>query len=330
MGMILSINTQKKCVARPSVKRSEATNPPISIGTYIIIMGKRMTKEVKEIYFTSLLEKLEKGVRPSKICEQLGVSKQSLQYHLSSLKKKGLIEKVGYGTWRVLPKRSKVNSTNHTTPHQSVRGHAFIWKVQIKRNINWKNRLNFMGVKYTLVSGKSVPRILLNGKKVWFTRGGVVIFEPRSFFAKNSITSKGQAVQELDRTVKAIEKLLELDLRGYRFTTSREHYGLIKNELARQYNGKGEKMYIRDENNSFWMWIDDSLSLGELENNEMMINKQVQDWWNDAKDNKFNITMTDIKGIAMRQEILTKTTKQISNNLISLTKLVYDLENSRK
>ena len=79
----------------------------------------------------------------------------------------------------------------------------------------------------------------------------------------------------------------------YKFTTLREHYALIKNELARQYNDKGEKLYIRDDGKC-WMWIDYSKGEHELESNEVILNKKIQEWYNDQKKYNFEVTPTFI------------------------------------
>jgi len=85
------------------------------------------------------------------------------------------------------------------------------------------------------------------------------------------------AVWELDSTVKMLGRALKISLEGYRFTTSREHYGMIKNEMARQYNDKGDKLFISDDE-GIWLWIDDSHGLAELETNEPTNSRMVQGW----------------------------------------------------
>ncbi len=101
---------------------------------------------------------------------------------------------------------------------------------------------------------------------------------------------KGKAVFEMDKLVKAFLKELNLKFKPYRFTTSREHYGILKNELARQYNDKGKKMHIRSEDGTIWMWIDDSKGLGgELENDEVNTSRQVQNFWNNHKAHNFKV-----------------------------------------
>jgi len=242
----------------------------------------------KKVILHLIVSEIKKGKNPSKISEEHKIKKQTLQYYLRQLKKSGVIEKRGYGVWVVLKEVSK-SSKAHKIKKQ-IRGHAFNWKIKFKHDIVWERRLKKQGIKYQLIGiNKTTPRIIFNNKKIWFTKTGLVIYEPQSFFSRSSHTSKGMAVWELDKTIKMLGRALEIDLRGYRFTTSREHYGMIKNELARQCNNKGEKIYVSD-NEGIWMWIDDSHSLAELETNKPTISKNVQDWYNDHKKHNFEVT----------------------------------------
>ncbi len=270
-----------------------------------------MEKEVKNETYPHLgkkflLLRIISGIKEEKsistIAKETNSSKQKLQYYIRQLKENGTIEKISYGVWKV--KRSKNFQLRHVkevkkindkkTPKiKQVRGHAFTWRIRFRHNIDWERRLKRYKIKYSRVGITKTLRIIFDTKKIWLTKYGLVIYEPKSFFATNSIQSKGMAVYELDNTIKRLGRKLLIDLSNYQFTTSREHYGLIKNELARQYNKNGEKLYIK-ENGKIWMWIDDSHSLNELENNDMMLNKKIQHWYNDNKKHNFDVTSSFI------------------------------------
>jgi len=249
-------------------------------------------KRVKKLRLLLIISEIKAGKNPSKISKEHKINKKTLQNHLGELKKMGCIEKVGYGTWKVL--KEVLVSSKATSLKKQIRGHAFNWKVKFKKEIDWKRRLKNNKIKYQLIGiNRSTPRIIFNDKKIWFTKTGLVIYEPKSFFARSSHTSKGMAVWELDKTIKALGRCLKIDLNWYRFKTSREHYGMIKNELARQYNNNGEKLYIVDDEGA-WMWIDFSHGIDELETNEPFNSRMVQNWYNDHKKNKFEVTSTFI------------------------------------
>jgi len=244
----------------------------------------------KKVILDLIISNLKKGISPAQICKEKNIKKQTLQYYLRELKKKGIVQKVAYGTWTIKKEVSK--TTKATKNPKQIRGHAFTWRIRFKTEVDWKKRLEKFKIPHeTLGVRGNTPRIILNNKKIWLTKRGLVIYEPKSFLSNSSFTSKGMAVWEMDKTVKEIYQMLQINLGGYEFTTSREHYGQIKNELARQYNEKGEKLYIADRG-GIWMWIDDSHSLSELETNKPQTSKRVQDWYNDMKKTNFEITPT--------------------------------------
>ena len=259
----------------------------------------------RKVVLPLIVSQLKKGSYPAKISKEFNIKKQNLQYYIRQLKKEGVIIKEGYGIWKVLKEVSISTKASTTSKKKQIRGHAFNWRVRFKHKIDWERRLKDNNIKYQLIGIKgTTPRIIFNNKKIWFTKGGLVVYEPQSFFSQSSYTSKGMAVWELDKTIKALGRYLKIDLNTYQFTTSREHYGMIKNELAKQYNDKKEKLYIRDDE-GIWMWIDDSHSLEELETNQPNNSRGVQNWYNDMKKHKFEVTptfiLTTMNGIQQNQ-----------------------------
>jgi predicted transcriptional regulator len=284
-------------------------------------------KEDKKVILHLIISEIKKGKNPSKISKEHNIKKQTLQYYLRQLKQKGIIEKQGYGIWKV-SKEVSISSKAYI-PKKQIRGHAFNWKVKFKHNIIWERRLKDNKIKYQLIGIKgSTPRIIFNDKKIWFTKTGLVIYEPKSFFSQSSLTSKGQAVWELDKTIKALGKVLKIDLGTYQFTTSREHYGQIKNELAKQYNDKGEKLYIRDDK-GIWMWIDFSHGVHELETNDTKNSRGVQVWYNDMKKTNFEVTPTfllnSINQVTQNQIMFDKNFQSHLEVIKNLNKAVLEL-----
>jgi predicted transcriptional regulator len=285
-------------------------------------------KEDKKLILHLIISEIKKGKNPSKISKEHNIKKQTLQYYLRQLKQKGIIKKEGYGIWKVSKEVSI--SSKATKTQKQIRGHAFNWKVKFKHNILWERRLKDNNIKYQLIGIRgSTPRIIFNDKKIWFTKTGLVIYEPKSFFSQSSLTSKGKAVWELDKTIKALGRVLKIDLGTYEFKTSREHYGMIDNELARQYNDKGEKLYIKRKDGSSWMWIDLSHGINELENDEPIVNRQVQNWFNDMKKTKFEVTPTfllnSINQVTQNQIMFDKNFQSHLEVIKNLNKAVLEL-----
>jgi hypothetical protein len=292
-----------------------------------------------------IFEELKKGKNPSKIAKDLSISKQKTQYYIGKLKREGYIQKKGYGVWEV--KKSTLNTLELKQP-KPIRGHAFIWKVKTPKEIKgWLDLLNSKDVDYKLVT-TNVPRVFIKNRKVWLGKKHIIIYENTSYYAKDSINARKYAVISLLELLQALEHKLGVNLKPYVFKPSREHYGIIKNELARQCNRKGEKIIIRDNLEGQWLWIDDSESLSELENGgtkAVVRSKQVQNWWNDHKKHNFEMTPTLIKesimGLTTSQSLLienftnyskhikahTESIKALSKAIPKLTKM---LENTKK
>lgn len=269
----------------------------------------------KEVYLT-ILNLMKSGKRPSEIYKILNISKQNLYKYTRTLKDLGFIEKKGYGVWEV--KRSKPEDLEHAInwKDKKIRGHAFIWKVKSKK-FNWIDILNKLKISYSLVRGYT-PRIFINNQKVWLGKESIIIYDNHSFYGQNAIESRKYAVYGLKLILEALQKELMINLGKYYFKPSREHYGMIKNELARQCNDKGEKIKVRDDLDGEWLWIDESEGmLGELETggkgftqDRAGLNLDVQNWWNDNKKHNFKVTPSFL------METLTKVAEnQVKNEL---------------
>jgi hypothetical protein len=245
-----------------------------------------MKKEVKKLvqkedFYLTIFELLKQGLNPSKICSQLQISKQNINYYIRKLKNEGIIEKKGYGTWEV--KTLLPNTLTKNT--KSIRGHAFIWVIKLPKEIIGLNEK----VEGTILN-KGQVRLFIKEHKVWIGKKSIVIYEPHSFYGKSSIEARKYAVIGLLEVLGELENKLGIKLHKKIFKPSREHYGQIKNDLARQYNRKGEKLVIHDDLEGDWLWIDDSEGLEELETKSIVRSKQVQDWWNDNKAHDFKVT----------------------------------------
>lgn len=271
-------------------------------------------KASKKTRLDLIISEIESGKNPAKISADHDINKKTLQDYLRELKKLGIIEKKGYGVWEVNQARKRsLNLTNthsnkkaqtspQTSPQKEIRGHAFIWKIEFVDPIDWGKSINRYSKKkltFQLMKHNKILRTIFKGRKIWLGVKGLTIYEPIDFMGKSSFEVKGKAVFEMDLIIRDLLRELGVKFRPYRFTTSREHYGIIKNELARQHNDRKEKMLIRSEDGTLWMWIDDSKGLGELENEKPNINRQVQNFWNNHKKHEFGVDADFVlKGMA--------------------------------
>jgi len=285
------------------------------------------TKEVKKTFLLNhIIAEIENGKYPSQIAKELKVSKQKINYFVGIMKKQGLIKRIGYGVWEVNQevKRSKKTAIGHYNQQvkkqvKKIRGHALIWKVN--HNIKSWNDFDF---KERLHTG--TPRKIINGKKVWFGKKHIVIYSDASYFGFNAIESKKYAVSDLLDTLKEIEAKQGINLKPYTFVASREHYAIVKNELARQYNRNGEKLHVKD-NGEEWLLIDDSYKQGgELETigkKALTNNIKVNDFWNDNKLHNFQVTPTFVLNqFKKMQTAVLKTQEQVNEVGAGLNTLI--------
>lgn len=305
--------------------------------------SKKITSKVN--FYHVLLSLIKNNQDPSK---KLNISKQNLYYHKRKLQELGFLKK-DKNLWIVI--RSKKEDLEHAIKWKSkaIRGHAFIWKIKINRNYDWKLLLDKKKINYKLVRGL-IPRLFINNKKVWLGKETITIYENKSFYGKNAIESRKYAVFELQSTIEALKSKFGIDF-NYYFKVVREHFGMIKNELARQCNDKGEKIVVRDTLDGEWFWIDDSTGmLGEMETggkgftkDRAQLNMEVQKWWNDMKKTGFKVTPTFLMEqlnetrtnfneigelIKKSSELMINSemrNKQLESNIRGLTETVYQL-----
>jgi len=160
-------------------------------------------KESKNFYLT-VHNQIKERIRPSEMCKKFNISKQKLNYYLSSLKRAECIKKIGYGVWEICGEfdEKKVKETTRLTKYQPVkikpdfvRGHAFQFKLKIPKLRNWEKREEILRKKdiqfkeLNHLIGKGQENIVKN-KKIWLTNKSIIIFEKSSYLAKTAKDSK--------------------------------------------------------------------------------------------------------------------------------------------
>lgn len=254
--------------------------------------GTEVQKEVqkqpaRENLNLSIFELLKQGFRPSKICSILKIKKTALQYYLTTLKEQGFIKKIGYGTWQILKEfeQKEVQITTRidmNNPHKnlnlfkpdSVRAHAFQFTLAINPELrNWDKRediLRNLGIKFKKLNVfGGAQSLTFKGRKVWLTRKSIIVFEKSSYMAENSTEARQYAIYDFMILIRALERYLKADFgvsdKNFKFKVSRQHYALIKNALAKQYDRENKKLYVSNENGKQWFIIDNSFNLHEAE-----------------------------------------------------------------
>ncbi len=291
----------------------------------------------KQNFYFAILEELKVNTNLLRIQRKLSISKQQLNYYLRGLKKKGFIYKKGKGWWEVTEKSKNATQYSNFFDKDFIRGHAYVWNIELLKEIkDWNKRIEILekkGINYKLVGNlKNIPRIKVLGRKIWLCNNHIRIFDIKdsSYYGETAIESSNMALNELYLIVGALENKLGVLLKPFKFSYRKEHYALIKNDLAIDQNQKGVIWRLKD-NEGEWLLIDDSLEQGgELENvgkKAFKTNILLQKWWNDMKDTDFKVTPTFLmemmNGIQGNQVIFDK-------NMQSHIKAVQQLGNSAK
>ncbi len=241
----------------------------------------------KHLYYTVWLS-VSHGRTFAQICEERGITKQKLNYYLSSLTKKGFLNRISYGVYEVPPKITKNEVQILYKPLRAerspvvfkerysggtisggVRGHGFAFMLRIPAVPNWARRTAFFrskGLNYKKVSFGGVA-VKYGGLKLHLYERAIRFYLPRGFmrFGDSAGAVEKNVFREMYDYIRKLETFLGTSLKfasGYELRVYRNHYGHIKNELAKRYNRQNRGLQVRDEmrNNELWLVIDDSFT----------------------------------------------------------------------
>ena len=289
------------------------------------------SKRLEKVYF-SIIKLLSDGKSPTDICFEFNWSKQRLNRYLRRLKEENIIEKIGYGVWKVNAKRSKQIEVGRS--RNEVRGHGFMFKLFLPKIHKWKDRITYLekhNIKYEFKNSGQL--IYINDRKVHLFNDSIIIYDKESYISSLASESKQKAIYHFLSMIKRLENLFKINLKinkNYRFNVCREHYGLIDNLLAKDYNSKHKKLIVKDEW-GIYLIIDNSFNLHELETHKNRNPKEsqavddsegVQDFFNSLKRTNYKATpeflLDLIMGVTSNQVVFDK-------NMKSHIKAVQDL-----
>jgi hypothetical protein len=230
---------------------------------------KHTPKEVNLSYISLL----EKGCLLKDIARINGVSIPYVSKVIKRLKACGAVSRIGYGVWNVDRSLyySHLKQVNQITGCRSrdtppVRGHGFRFFVRLPEADYGKfmGKADFVfkevpgGFSFELF-GHRVKLFLSGSLDVYFKSGW-------SVYADSSHVSFRAALVELERILVRFECLFDIGLsRPFKFGVTRQHYALIKNELAKDCDDRKEKLKVLAEDGRTWLLVDNSFALHELE-----------------------------------------------------------------
>ena len=275
----------------------------------------------KKNFYLTILNELKSGTNLTKIKDKLKISKQQLNYYLRELKKKGFVHNKELGWWELTAKGKNPTKYGMLLKEDNVRGHAYIWEIEIENiPIKWNKRIELLkqkNINFKLVGAlKTTPRIKVLGRKVWLCNDHIRIFdiEKSSYYGETAKESRINSKLAAMRVVRAVENRLGIRLNINRIKFKKEHYALIRNQIAIDQNQKGIIWRIRDDKGEVWVLIDDSLEEGgELETigkKSFKTNPKLQRYMNDLKDTSFKVTPTFIlNGFNKQTEMISQVTE---------------------
>lgn len=223
----------------------------------------------------------------NKLPTHLG-TKQAINHYVKKLIVFGAISKIGYGTWEVNDakfkeaqvKQFKLTTSKVTLPSPSnipakkVRGHNFLFKLELPAIKNWENRETFLKNKDIFYIKKynkgAYFQLIVNSNKVWLCSKSVIVYFNKdiSYVGNTSTEAKELAILDFLKIVNHLENVIGVSFKkqgDYKFKISRNHYSHVQNELAIECNAKKEKVYIKGDDDKDWFNIDNSFNLNEAE-----------------------------------------------------------------
>jgi len=325
------------------------------------------SRDSKYQRYLYILRSLNSGLRPSQIITQLAIPKTTFQHYLDNLKRHGLISKIGYGVWELsgeaismlqtsttltpcsiqqdpkeVPNTAQQNLSFFFASPDTIRAHAFVLTVAIPPHLrNWNNELRAKylirhNISFTELNiGGGGQRIIFQGRKVWLTDRSIVIYDRSSYLADTSVEAKIYAISKLLSLVKVLERLLHADFtfkagREYRFKVSRQHYALVKNALAKQYDAEGKKLRVSNED-GLWFVIDNSYNLNEAETlspkSAATDNVTIQNFFNALKTHPITseFVLSALLKVSENQSDISKNQQMFAQNMLNHIKLIKDL-----
>jgi len=307
-------------------------------------------------FYLTVYNQIKDGLRPSGIYKNFNISKQNLNYYLATLKRSGCIKKVGYGVWEIADEfdEKEVKETIRLTKYKPskikpdfVRGHAFQFKLKIPKLRNWNKRqeimqkknINFKELNHLFGNAQE---IVIKGRKIWLTDKSIIIFEKSNYITKTAKDARKYAIYDLFELVRSLESVLGANFKinkQYKFKVSRQHYSLVKNALAEQYQRDGKKLQIYSED-GLWFVIDNSYNLHEAEtvHPETAVddNTKVQNFFNGLKATENYTPQIMMKAVTLNAENLNnysvhlkshvKSIKQLGKGVKRLTKSIKKLD----
>ena len=154
-----------------------------------------------------------------------------------------------------------------------IRAHGFIFKLIIPSIKNWDKRRTYLeksNIFHKDLFKSKVQAIVFKEHKVWLCDNSIIVYFPKfiNYFTEEANTGKNYAIADFIMLIKKLENFLKVSFKinkKYKFKVSKQHYSLLRNSLAKQYNKQGKLLHIYTPEGELWFIIDNSYKLEEVE-----------------------------------------------------------------
>jgi hypothetical protein len=288
-----------------------------------------------------IVKLLDSRFTARQVAKRLNITETRLNNWLVPLKKLGIIQKVGYGTWKTSWQKwanFQGKELQINTPLGSrqgggikfgvVRGHAFQFVVPLPERVGlqeWVRRVNNRGEWVELPKNKVIG-LFFKGNRVWLTEKSVVVWFKRSFWGSSAQEAHDFALSDFRDWVFGLERFLKVKLfqgERLRFKVCRNHFALVRNDLAKLYDRENRKLQVYSDS-GLWLIIDNSFNLFELEavapKSALPDNKVVQDFFNGLRENPALIS--DFLALKQESRLNFEAISDISANLSALIRVL--------
>lgn len=197
----------------------------------------------------------------SKIANLLNKSSKTIYKSFSIYKKKGWINQDRSLTSEGLRKVELAISTIKKVEN-TIRLHNLVFLVNIPRPTKINKLLELKNISYKTIDMGTwdAKQIIIDNRKIWINPKKI-IFYMDNYYGNTPLEAFTEALNELKQLVLRIQQLLNIKLiynNSIDFSISRQHYALIKNQLAKQYNKEKKKLFVYDSENRLRLLIDKS------------------------------------------------------------------------
>lgn len=249
----------------------------------------RLTNSEKEIY--AYLK--DEFLTISQIANRRKCTRQAISKLIISLKKKGYINK-----------DLKVVNQNECAcqPSGKIRVHG----VEVNIEILYKDN------RYHQIKNKS-NLIFINGDTIRLYANSIEIYINKSFYSNFVNNAYFDTLSYINRLITRLEsdlKVLLIKDRSQNIKIVKTHISDTNNELAKDYEARGDKFHIyATEDGKLWGLIDDSFDLNELETVHTETHKKdmeqvIVPFFNDLRDKKPPILSEMYNLIYMQNNII--------------------------